>query len=58
MQAERRDRRGADAVVTNSEAQGIDDLGPLTNEGVDQMTIHTIEAHRLFRGDLGSLKSA
>ena len=53
MQAERRDRRGADAVVTNSEAQGIDDLGPLTNEGVDQMTIHTIEAHRLFQGRSG-----
>lgn len=53
MQAERRDRRGADVVVTNTEAQSIDDLGQLINDGVDQMTIHTIEAHRLFQGRSG-----
>lgn len=53
MQAERRERRGADVVVTSSEAHSIDDLGPLMNDGVDQMTIHTIEAHRLFQGRSG-----
>lgn len=50
MQAERSERRGADVVVTSAEAQSIDDLGRLVDDGVDQMTIHTIEAHRLFQG--------
>lgn len=50
MQAERVSRRGADVLVSSQEALGADDLGILVDEGVDQMTIHTIEALRMFQG--------
>jgi len=47
---ERDERSGADPIVSNAEARGVEDLGGLVDEGVDQMTIHTIEAHRMFVG--------
>lgn len=47
---ERNDRSGADPIVSNAEARGVENLGGLIDEGVDQMTIHTIEAHRMFVG--------
>ena len=50
MQHERNQRNGADAIVSNEEARSIDDLGGLVDDGVDQMTIHTLEAHRMFMG--------
>lgn len=50
MQADRAGRRGADALVSSHEAQAADDLGALVDDGVDQMTIHTIEALRMFQG--------
>lgn len=50
MQSEHQERRGADPLVPISDAQAIDDLGMLIDEGVDQMTIHTIEALRMFYG--------
>lgn len=50
MKAEHRERRGADPLVPISDAQAIDDLGMLIDDGVDQMTIHTIEALRMFYG--------
>lgn len=61
MQRERMERGGADAIVSNAEARGLDDLGGLVDDGVDQMTIHTIEAYRMFLGrgrEPGSSKSA
>lgn len=61
MQRERAERSGADAIVSNAEARGLDDLGALVDDGVDQMTIHTIEAYRMFLGrgrEPGSAKSA
>lgn len=50
MQSEHQERRGADPLVPISDAQAIDDLGMLIDDGVDQMTIHTIEALRMFYG--------
>lgn len=50
MQAERAGRRGADALVSSQDVLAADDLGALVDEGVDQMTIHTIEALRMFQG--------
>ncbi len=50
MQSEHHERRGADPLVPISDAQAIDDLGMLVDDGVDQMTIHTIEALRMFYG--------
>lgn len=50
MQRERNERNGADAIVSNAEARSIDELGGLVDDGVDQMTIHTLEAHRMFMG--------
>ncbi|WP_353176459.1 PFL_4669 family integrating conjugative element protein [Delftia acidovorans] len=50
MKAEHQERRGADPLVPISDAQAIDDLGMLVDDGVDQMTIHTIEALRMFYG--------
>lgn len=50
MQSEHQERRGADPLVPISDAQAIDDLGMLVDDGVDQMTIHTIEALRMFYG--------
>lgn len=42
--------RGADLGVSRSEARGIDGLGSLVDDDVDQMAIHTKEAYRLFMG--------
>lgn len=50
MQAERASRRGADVLVPSQEALADDELGMLVDDGVDQMTIHTIEALRMFQG--------
>lgn len=50
LQDERTARRGADVVVTPGEARSVDELGRLVDESVDQMTIHTIDAHRMFQG--------
>jgi integrating conjugative element protein (TIGR03761 family) len=50
MQAEFTTRKGADAVVSHDEASGIDDLGALVDEEVDQMELHTKEAYRMFMG--------
>lgn len=50
MQAERADRRGADVLVSSQDAQVADDLGGLVDDGVDQMTLHTIESLRMFQG--------
>ncbi|WP_287919359.1 PFL_4669 family integrating conjugative element protein [Comamonas sp.] len=50
MNRERDERAGADPIVSNQEARGVEDLGGLVDDGVDQMTIHTIEAHRMFVG--------
>lgn len=43
-------RKGADPVVTPDEVRGIGELGSLVDDGVDQMTIHTKEAYRMFMG--------
>ena len=43
-------RKGAESVVTRQEARAIDALGALVDEEVDQMTIHTKEAYRMFMG--------
>ncbi len=50
MQAEFQGRKGANAVVSREEARGMDELGTLVDEEVDQMTIHTKEAYRMFMG--------
>lgn len=50
MVAERADHRGADVIASRQEARGLDEIGALVDDGVDQMTIHTIEAYRLFLG--------
>ncbi|WP_404298985.1 PFL_4669 family integrating conjugative element protein [Alicycliphilus denitrificans] len=50
MESERAGRRGADVLISSQDAQAADDLGVLVDEGVDQMTIHTIEALRMFQG--------
>ncbi|WP_026431861.1 PFL_4669 family integrating conjugative element protein [Paracidovorax oryzae] len=50
MQSERDAQRGADVVATRSEAAGLDAIGGLVDDGLDQMTIHTIEAYRMFLG--------
>ena len=50
MQAEFKSRKGAGALVTRDEVRGMDELGTLVDEDVDQMTIHTKEAYRMFMG--------
>ena len=45
-----KERNGANAIVTRQEARGLNDLGVLVDEEVDQMTIHTKEAYRMFMG--------
>jgi hypothetical protein len=50
MQVEFEGRKGANMVVSRDEARGLDDLGTLVDEEVDQMTIHTKEAYRMFMG--------
>ena len=50
MQAEFQGRKGANAVVSREEARGMDELGVLVDEEVDQMSIHTKEAYRMFMG--------
>lgn len=49
-QVEFEGRKGAESVVTRQEARAIDALGTLVDEDVDQMTIHTKEAYRMFMG--------
>lgn len=44
------ERKGAEPVVARDEARGMDHLGALVDEEVDQMTIHTKEAYRMFMG--------
>lgn len=43
-------RKGAEAIVPTEEARGMDQLGALVDDGVDQMTLHTKEAFRMFMG--------
>lgn len=43
-------RKGADAVVEAKEFFGVRELGSLVGESVDQMTVHTLEAYRMFMG--------
>lgn len=50
MQKQFQERRGAEPLVTREEARGVDHLGSLVDEEVDQMTIHTKEAYRMFMG--------
>ena len=50
MQTEFDGRKGAGSDVTRQEARGLDELGSLVDEDVDQMTIHTKEAYRMFMG--------
>lgn len=50
MQKQFQERRGAEPVVAREEARGVDHLGSLVDEEVDQMTIHTKEAYRMFMG--------
>ena len=50
MQQEFKSRKGAGPLVTRDEARGMDELGTLVDEEVDQMTIHTKEAYRMFMG--------
>jgi len=50
MQAEHTERGGADVLVQRSDVMGLDALGVLVDESSDQMTIHTIEAYRMFLG--------
>lgn len=42
--------RGAPGVITREEAIGMDELGSLADEEVDQMLIHTKEGYRMFMG--------
>lgn len=50
MQQKFATRKGAEPVVTPEEVRGIGELGSLVDEGVDQMTLHTKEAYRMFMG--------
>ena len=50
MQAEHSERGGADVLVQRSDVLGLESLGGLVDESSDQMTIHTIEAYRMFLG--------
>lgn len=50
MQAEHRERGGADVLAQRSDVLGLESLGGLVDETSDQMTIHTIEAYRMFLG--------
>ena len=50
MQQKYATRKGADPVVTPAEVRGMGELGSLVDEGVDQMTVHTKEAYRMFMG--------
>ena len=50
MQQKFATRKGSDPVVTPDEVRGMGELGSLVDEGVDQMTIHTKEAYRMFMG--------
>lgn len=43
-------RKGADSVVSPEEVRGMGQIGSLVDEGVDQMTLHTKEAYRMFMG--------
>ena len=49
-QARYKTRRGAEGVVEPAEFFGIDELGPLVDEEVDRMEVHTLEAYRMFMG--------
>ena len=49
MQAEFKSRKGAGALVTRDEVRGMDELGTLVDEDVDQMTIHTKEAYDFMK---------
>ena len=50
MQQKFATRKGADLVVTPREVSGLNALGSLVDEGVDQMSLHTKEAYRMFMG--------
>lgn len=50
MQAEHAERGGADVLAQRSDVMGLEALGGLVDESSDQMTIHTIEAYRMFLG--------
>lgn len=50
MQAEHSERGGADVLAQRSDVLGLESLGGLVDESSDQMTIHTIEAYRMFLG--------
>jgi integrating conjugative element protein (TIGR03761 family) len=50
MQAEHSERGGADVLAQRSDVMGMEALGGLVDESSDQMTIHTIEAYRMFLG--------
>jgi integrating conjugative element protein (TIGR03761 family) len=50
MEAEYRNRAGADTVVTVQEAMSMKRLGGLVDDSTDTMTLHTKEAYRLFMG--------
>lgn len=43
-------RKGSEAVVEPKEFFGMSELGSLVGESVDQMTLHTLEAYRMFMG--------
>lgn len=50
MQSEHSERGGADVIAQRSDVLGLETLGSLVDEGADQMTIHTLEAYRMFLG--------
>jgi integrating conjugative element protein (TIGR03761 family) len=50
MQSRFQSRKGADPLVEQSEYLGLAALGSLVDEDVDQMSIHTKEAYRMFMG--------
>lgn len=50
MQSRFQMRKGSDPVVEHAEYQGLATLGTLVDDDVDQMSIHTKEAYRMFMG--------
>ena len=50
MKAKYQSSKGADPVVEHKEAVAMNFLGSLVDDGVDQMSLHTKEAFRMFMG--------
>lgn len=50
MRAQYESNKGADVLVEHREVKAMNFLGSLVDDGVDQMSLHTKEAFRMFMG--------